>query len=167
MPAGGSAAHHGGVPKPTIRAAGAGDVAALAALCRAWHDEGRAEPTIDPDYDARFAAWYAEQAARHLIELATVDSAVVGYADLEIRARVPSPGGAGGRWGYLDGMYVLDTHRGTGIGAALLAAVLADARRHGLSDVVLHPTAKAVSLYRRAGFETVPADQKQPMRRTV
>ena len=77
----------------------------------------------------------------------------------------PEPGRATRRWGYLDGMYVLEAHRGHGLGAGLLAAVLEHAEVEALSDVVLHPTAPAVSLYRRAGFEFVPGARKDPMRR--
>lgn len=149
----------------TIRRALAGDAAALARLCRAWHDEGRDQPTADPDYERRFTNWYA--VSGHLIWLAEADGAAVGFADLEIRARRPEPGGPARRWGYLEGMYVLDPHRGHGIGAALLAAVLDAAERDGLSDVVLHPTRGAVSLYRRAGFEFVSTEQQDPMRLAV
>ena len=140
----------------TIRRAFATDAAVLAALCLAWGG------SADSSYERRFADWYASSG--HLFWLAEVSGTPVGFADLEIRVNRPEPGRPTRRWGYLDGMYVLEAHRGHGLGTGLLAAVLEHAEAEALSDVVLHPTAPAVSLYRRAGFEFVPGVQKEPMR---
>lgn len=56
------------------------------------------------------------------------------------------PGGQIGR------MAVLADHRKRGIGARLLDAVLDEAKRRGITRVVLHAQAGAVDFYRRAGF---------------
>jgi predicted DCC family thiol-disulfide oxidoreductase YuxK/predicted GNAT family N-acyltransferase len=72
-----------------------------------------------------------------------------------------SPEGAVGtaRWRVLaDGSAKLERFavvpeaRGCGVGAALVAATLADARTHGCSTFVLHAQVQASGLYRRFGF---------------
>ena len=52
-------------------------------------------------------------------------------------------------------MAVLDAHRGRGIGEAMLAALVAEARRRGWPEVSLHAQLHALPFYARAGF--VPA----------
>jgi ribosomal protein S18 acetylase RimI-like enzyme len=61
--------------------------------------------------------------------------------------------------GWLEELYVSPNHRGTGVGTALLDAVLAQARRRGLVAIDLEVDAehqRAESLYRRAGFQSLP-----------
>ena len=49
-------------------------------------------------------------------------------------------------------MAVLKEWRGMGVGAALLAAMLARARHRGMTEVTLHAQKSAAGFYRRAGF---------------
>jgi predicted GNAT family N-acyltransferase len=49
-------------------------------------------------------------------------------------------------------MAVLPAARGTGIGKALLAALLAEARRRGYGEARLHAQVHAAGFYRDAGF---------------
>lgn len=73
--------------------------------------------------------------------LATIAGQAVATARL-------SPEGQIGR------MAVLASHRGQGIGSALLCEVLRVANRQGLSHLFLHAQNSAVGFYRRHGFVT-------------
>ena len=80
--------------------------------------------------------------------VAVVDGEPAGIAKLAIR----------GDRGWIAGIGVALPHRGRGIGEALMAAVLAEARARGLREVwleVLVQNAPAISLYEKLGFEHV------------
>jgi predicted GNAT family N-acyltransferase len=78
-----------------------------------------------------------DREARHVI--AEVDGEAVGCGRLLAEGRI-------GR------LAVLAEHRGTGLGGALLDALLLLAQRQGLSGVYLHAQEDAVGFYARAGF---------------
>jgi GNAT superfamily N-acetyltransferase len=141
--------------QPVIRIATAGDVRALAWLRREWIREQAGE-VDDPEFEQRFADWFAAEAPRRVTWLAEVGGRAVGMVNLAIFERMPSPGRPPSRWSYLGNAYVRAGHRGRGIGAALLTALLAYADANRLARVVLSPSARSVPLYRRAGFG--PAD---------
>jgi GNAT superfamily N-acetyltransferase len=75
---------------------------------------------------------------------------------------MPKPGREDSRWGYVANMFVREDSRNRGIGAALLAEVIAAAEERSYARLVVSPIAEALSLYRRAGFimpgETTDAD---------
>ena len=159
---------HGGVGGASIRVVrDRAEVSALARLYRAWDAEGRADPAADPGFEQAFAAWWAAEAERRRGWLAEVDEQPVGFADLALHRRAPSPGTPARRWGYVDGMYVLTGQRDRGIGALLLAALLGGAEQDELSALILHPTGAAVRFYQRAGFHFEPADPKPRMRKLL
>jgi GNAT superfamily N-acetyltransferase len=72
--------------------------------------------------------------------------------NLAIFERMPRPGRAPGRWGYLGNAFVLAAYRDQGIGSQLLSAVLGYADENGLVRVVLSPTERSIPFYERAGF---------------
>ncbi len=56
-------------------------------------------------------------------------------------------------------MYLLETHRGKGLGRMMLEHALAEARKMGMKTVFLKTASvlgEAIALYRKAGFEAVP-----------
>jgi GNAT superfamily N-acetyltransferase len=56
-------------------------------------------------------------------------------------------------------MFVVPSQRGTGVAAALLAALEDSAREHGMSRIVLETGIKqpeAISFYERAGYQRIP-----------
>lgn len=55
--------------------------------------------------------------------------------------------------GRIGRMAVLSTWRRTGVGAALLRALLHRARGRGIAEITLHAQTHAVGFYRRFGFE--------------
>ena len=133
-----------------IRLAGGDDVPTLVDLRQRWGAErGAAE---DPGFAERFGDWFELESPRRHFWLADVDGDAVGMVNLLTFERMPTPGRDAGRWGYLGNMYVRPEHRSRGIGAELLAALVAHADATGLARVVLSPSERSVPFYRRAGF---------------
>lgn len=135
-----------------VRVAGPADLDALVALRDAWTRE-RHPAGIDDGFADRFRDWFAVERHQRTFWLAEVAAQPVGMVNLVTFTRMPVPGREAGRWGYLGNMFVLDEHRGVGIGRQLLDALLAHADREDLERVVLSPTERSVPFYRRAGFD--------------
>ena len=142
---------------PTIRRAVPADAAALAEVhVRAWHETytGLVAPDVIAtfDVDERRAMWNRalQQPASHLdgIELGTVvaeqDGPLVGFASVG-----PSRGADTARTLELWSIYALAHVHGTGVGPALLNAVLGDAP----AQVWLAAdNARATAFYAKHGF---------------
>jgi GNAT superfamily N-acetyltransferase len=141
--------------EPVIRRAADTDCLVLARLRREWTEEHLGE-CAEPDFEQRFAAWYANESPRRVTWLAEVDGRVVGMVNLTVFERMPRPGRPASRWGYLGNAFVLAQHRDQGIGKRLIDALLDHAARNDLARVVLSPSARSIPLYERAGFG--PAD---------
>jgi GNAT superfamily N-acetyltransferase len=144
------------VSEATIRRATDADAAALAALRRETAAELDSERS-DPGFEDRFAAWLAREAPRRIVWLAEAGGRLVGAMNLTVFERMPRPGRAPARWGYLGNAFVLAAYRNRGIGSQLLAALLDHAREQGFVRVALSPTERAIPFYQRAGFG--PADE--------
>jgi len=110
----------------------------------------------DPEFEERFAAWWARESSRRIMWLAELDHRPVGAMNLSVFERMPRPGRAPGRWGYLGNAFVLAPHRNQGIGGQILDEVLRYASENGFVRVVLSPSERSVPFYQRAGFR--PAD---------
>jgi predicted GNAT family N-acyltransferase len=54
--------------------------------------------------------------------------------------------------GHIGRMAVLKSHRARGVGGAILVALIGEARRKGLPEVVLSAQTHALGFYRRHGF---------------
>jgi GNAT superfamily N-acetyltransferase len=124
-----------------VRLAGAADTAALAEL-----------RDIKPDDLQAYAGWIAAHAGTHLPFVAEVDGAVAGCAWLLIADRVPGNGSFERQYGDIQSVMVLPEYRNRGIGAALMAAILAEAHGRGLLHVTVHSGRRAVGFYLRTGF---------------
>jgi GNAT superfamily N-acetyltransferase len=124
-----------------VRTAGVADVAVLAEL-----------RGIQPDTLPAYADWVATHAETHLPFVAEVDGSVVGAAWLFIGERVPGGAALHRRYGDVQSVMVRAEHRNRGIGAALMAAILAEARTRGLLHVTVHSGRRAVDFYLRNGF---------------
>jgi GNAT superfamily N-acetyltransferase len=121
--------------------AGVADVAALAEL-----------RNIEPDKLAAFAGWVTGHAETHLPFVAEVDGYVVGTAWLLVAERVPGNESLDRRYGDVQSVMVREESRNQGIGAALMAAILAEARTRDLLHVTVHSGRRAVDFYLRNGF---------------
>ena len=157
-----------------VRRAGDADLALVARLRREWTREQDAGPgapgdpagpggapgapagLADPGFEERFEAWWARESSRRITWLAEVDRRPVGMMNLAAFERMPRPGRAASRWGYLGNAFVLAPYRNQGIGGLLLGAVLGHARDNHLARVVLSPSERSIPFYQRAGFG--PAD---------
>ena len=139
-----------------IRLADDADVPALATLRAEWTREwGGAEG--DAGFAERFAAWFDEELARRVTWLAETADRAIGMVNLTVFERMPQPGRAPSRWGYLANAFVLAAYRDQGIGGRLLDALLHYADEHGFARVVLNPSERAIPLYLRAGFRPASA----------
>ncbi|WP_370618719.1 GNAT family N-acetyltransferase [Mumia sp. Pv 4-285] len=135
-----------------VRAAGAADALVLAALRARWTEELRG-PVDDPTFDDRFSAWFARESAQRLAWVAETDAgAPVGMVNVAEFERMPRPGAAPSRWGYVANTYVVPEHRDAGVGSMLMAALTSYADEAGLVRLVLSPTARSVPFYERGGF---------------
>lgn len=135
----------------SVRAATSADVALLAALRRTWtkedgHDAG------DADFEQRFARWFTREQAHRITWLAETGDTPIGMLNLLLFDRMPAPGRGAGGWAYLANMFVLNGFRNHGVGRLLLDTAIAYATDAGLERIVLHPSARAVPFYERAGF---------------
>ncbi|MDB4935120.1 MAG: acetyltransferase [Labilithrix sp.] len=107
------------------------------------------------DYADVFRAWYARERDHRRTWLVETDpaSAPVGMLNMLVFERMPKPGRAASRWGYVANAFVLREHRNEGLGTALLDAALAYADEHDFVRVVLSPSVRSIPFYARAGFE--------------
>jgi len=139
-----------------IRRAEPADVAAIVQLRREWTCEEHGE-IADPDFAENLAGWYAREWPRRIVWLAEDGDRPIGMGNMSVYERMPMPGRALSRWGYLGNVFLLAAYRGRGIGTGLVDAALAHADANGFVRVVLSPTEKSIPLYERAGFG--PADE--------
>jgi GNAT superfamily N-acetyltransferase len=124
-----------------VRRAGVADVAVLAELRE-----------IGGDMLEAFTAWMTAHVETHLPFVAEVDGKVVGSAWLHVAERVPGNGSPDRWYGDVQSVMVREEHRNRGIGGALMAAILAEARTRGLLHVTVHSGRRAVDFYGRNGF---------------
>ena len=149
-----------------IRRAEHADLAAIVQLRREWTREGHGDIT-DPDYDQNLAAWFTRELPRRIMWLAKEGGRPVGMMNLAVYERMPRPGRALSRWGYLGNVFILAAFRNRGIGSQLVRAALDYADENGFVRIVLSPSERSIPLYERAGFgpasalrlRTLPADQ--------
>ena len=138
-----------------IRRAEHADLATIVHLRREWTREEHGD-IADQDFDENLAAWFARELSQRIMWLAEEDGRPVGMMNMAIYERMPRPGRALSRWGYLGNVFVLAAYRDRGIGGQLVSAALNYADENGFARVVLSPTERSVPLYQRAGFG--PAD---------
>jgi GNAT superfamily N-acetyltransferase len=124
-----------------VRRASAADVAVLAEL-----------RGVDGDKLSAYADWVAAHAETHLPFVAEIDGHVVGAAWLLVAQRVPSNESLDRWYGDIQSVQVREEYRDRGIGGALMAAILTEARARSLLHVTVHSSRRAVDFYLRNGF---------------
>jgi GNAT superfamily N-acetyltransferase len=124
-----------------VRRASLADVAVLAEL-----------RGIDADKLGAYAGWMAAHAQTHLPFVAEIDRSVVGAAWLLVAERVPGNESLDRWFGDVQSVMVREEYRNRGIGGALVAAILTEARTRGLLHVTVHSSRRAVDFYLRNGF---------------
>src|SRR5690242_19572290 len=108
--------------------------AELAAIDRPRHQRTREAGIAgidEPDCEENLAAWFAREWPRRIMWLAEEDGHPVAMMNLSIYERMPRPGRALSRWGYLGNVIVLAAYRNRGIGSQLVSAAFsyADQKR--------------------------------------
>lgn len=90
--------------------------------------------------------------ATHHPFVAVVDGRLSGMAWLMLADRVPSPSRLDRRTGDVQSVYVVPELRDSGVGGALIEAILKDARDRELEHVTVHSGERAVPFCLRSGF---------------
>jgi GNAT superfamily N-acetyltransferase len=139
----------------TVRRASADDAAALTGFRFAAQAEDRTSGDAEA-FAGDFATWIAGHRNTHQPFLAEMDGAMAGMAWLAVFERVPTVDAPHRLFGDVQSVYVLPGVRGRGVGSALVAAALDEARRRGVEHVTVHSARRAVTLYERAGFRHDP-----------
>ncbi len=125
-----------------IRAAVVGDGSKLAALCQVLGHT----PSLD-EVKERLAS---SGDGPHALLVAVCQGAVVGFAELELRATLAS-----GNWAELSALAVEERMRGQGVGSALVEAARAWARGRRASRLRVRTRSEreaAARFYERNGF---------------
>jgi GNAT superfamily N-acetyltransferase len=136
-----------------VRRATAADAPILARLRWRWHIEEHTHSGVEREaYLNFFIAWFLDHQPTHLPFLVEVDGRVSGMAWLMLAERVPSPERMDRRTGDVQTAYVVPEARDKGAGAALMAAILTEARNRELEHVTVHGADRALPFYLRAGF---------------
>jgi len=134
-----------------VRRAGEDDVDALVRLRATWR-----EHEAPGEFASVFHDWFRREQPSRWWWIATDDDDAVGMVNLKLFQRMPSPDRPHSRWGYLSNLFVAPERRGQGLGSAMVAALISEARAAGLARVVLSPSELSIPLYARHGFR--PAD---------
>ena len=67
------------------------------------------------------------------------------------------PANQSGRWGQIGRMAVLQSHRKARVGSLLLTTLEEEARRRGVTGIMLHAQLYALEFYKKHGYEPVGA----------
>ena len=134
-----------------IRRAEYADLAAIVQLRREWTREEHGD-IADPDFEENLAVWFGREWSRRITWLADEGGRPAGMMNLAIYERMPRPGRALSRWGYLGNVFVRAAYRNRGIGSRLVSTALSYADQNGFARVVLSSTERSIPLYERAGF---------------
>jgi GNAT superfamily N-acetyltransferase len=138
---------------PDIRPATPDDAPTLAEL--RWEFRAGRDPAIEERqvFVDRCTLWMARELAGTAWRawVALDGNRIIGQVWVNRIHKVPNPIDEREHHAYLSNLYVRPSARG-GVGTALLETVLAWARANGVDRVVLWPSARSVTLYRRHQF---------------
>ena len=84
--------------------------------------------------------------------VAEEEGQIVAQAFIRRIQKVPRPAKVQPAFGYVTNVFTRPAYRNQGVGAELMRCVQAWAKAKGLEMLVLWPSKRAVSFYRRAGF---------------
>jgi GNAT superfamily N-acetyltransferase len=138
-----------------VRSASPADAGELARLRYAFRTE------LDPpvESEARFIERCAQWMTQHLAPggfwrcwVAVLGRTVVGTVWLQLIEKLPNPAGHLGWHGYVSSVFVVPELRHAGVGSALLATCIAEAKAQGVDALFLWPTDRSRTLYQRYGF---------------
>jgi L-amino acid N-acyltransferase YncA/nitroimidazol reductase NimA-like FMN-containing flavoprotein (pyridoxamine 5'-phosphate oxidase superfamily) len=144
-------AHPG--PPPSIRPARREDLDAINAIYNFYVLKSTCTYQEEPETREGRQAWFERHGAPHPVIVAEIDGRVVGWGSLSaFRTR------SAYRQTVEDSIYVADTHRGQGVGTALLRELLVQARalgHHAIIADIDSEQAASIALHARCGFGEV------------
>ena len=108
---------------------------------------------IEPDNVPAYADWVVAHAETHVPFVAEIDGLMVGVAWLLVADRVPNNSSQDRQYGDIQAVEVREAYRNRGIGSALVAAIVAEARTRNLTHVSVHSGRRAVDFYLRNDFQ--------------
>ncbi len=111
------------------------------------------EDSFVPRCEAWMAARLAPASSSWCVWVADAGEDLVGTVWLQLLEKIPNPVAEPERHGYVSNLFVQPSHRGYGLGAALMEAALRECDDSQVDAVVLWPTPRSRSLYQRFGFE--------------
>lgn len=113
--------------------------------------------------------YYLEEipAGGHIACIAYSDGIAVGCGGICLYREMPSPDNPSGRCAYLMNIYTDPSHRGRGIGGAVVSWLKARAAREGAEKVYLETTVDGMGLYRSEGFVEMGWMMRLPISETV
>jgi len=135
-----------------VRTADDRDVGAITTLRSLW-----SSGPDEPDFESRIAAWLAAEGERRTVWLATLSDLPIGMASVFEYRRMPRPGRADSRWGYVSNMFVREEWRNRGVGSMAMARIITAAEERSYARLVVSPSPRALAFYQRAGF-IIPDD---------
>lgn len=91
--------------------------------------------------------------SRHVSVLACVDGKAVGCATLCALTMLPTFDHPTGHRGHLMNVYTQIAYRRRGVGHAMVAVLVEEARRRGMTEISLDATAEGRKLYQALGFQ--------------
>ncbi|ATL32534.1 GNAT family N-acetyltransferase [Streptomyces formicae] len=150
----------------TVRKAQVTDAAALARLRWRFKQEDDPSPSGAEELFIRACAeWMRTRlTGTWTAWVVEVDDVVSGHVFLNHVEKVPEPGADADRLGYVTNFYVCPEHRGRGLGRALLEEVVRHGRHHPLDTLIVWPSERSASLYRRVGFAVPEETLELPIR---
>jgi ribosomal protein S18 acetylase RimI-like enzyme len=146
---------HGAGQAFRIRRAVPDDARALARLRYEFRAGLGSAPEPEDSFVKRCAAWMRGHLAvpgEWYCWIAHDSGAIAGTIWLQLIDKLPNPVAERERHAYITSLYVRPEHRCAGVGSALLDAALAECDARDVDAVLLWPTPRSRSLYRRHGF---------------
>jgi GNAT superfamily N-acetyltransferase len=137
-------------PEPAIRQAKGIDAPAIAELRALWSGTRPTEL-----FTSSVRIWLETEGEARITLLASASGRPVGMVSMLEYRSMPLPADRSTRWGYIDHLFVRDDHRRQGIGAALVGELLAIADRREYPQLLVSPSAAALSLFDRLGFRVL------------
>lgn len=141
-----------------IRRATLTDAEAISSIYNREVTEGTATLDMVPRTVPEQRQWIRDRSGGLAVLVAETEGQIVGFASLSFYRDRP-----GYRTSVEDSVYVVDGHKGTGVGSRLLASVLETAASHGFHSVfarIVGPQEASVALHRRHGFELVGVERE-------
>ncbi len=142
----------------TVRAAGDGDLPAIADIYNDAVLNSTATFDTEPATPAEFKQWLRDRSHPYAVLVAEGGGEVVGWAALRAFASKPAY-----RFTAENTVYVRADMRGKGVGKALLGRLLEAAAENGFRTVIARiaaPNPASVRLHRRFGFRRVGVERE-------